>query len=189
MNAPPLPTLRGDLAHIQSQILEFWGIHGQEVLYEQFDRLATMKTDDLHGEALEADKVFKPRIALKTHIVADPPQQLLTKWGVDSPRDVVLHPSVIWLVHVGLARFSQPEDVTSRPLYAIDIGDRFVWDDRRYEIKEVWRDVYWGNTNRPLYMRMTANLWRPTTTESICTAGNPGEFSGGTGSILGDERC
>ncbi len=171
-------------------LLEYWTIHGQEVRYEVLDRASTELTDDLHGEALEGDKIFRPPVSLRTHLTADPPQQLLTKWGLDEPRDVVLHPSVIWLVQAGLARFSQPEDPTSRPLYSIDIGDRFIWDDRRYEVKEVVRDIYWANTNRPLYLRVTANLWRSSSGDVRCDVlGNPGQYSGGTGSILGDERC
>lgn len=187
--AKQLPGLKGDLRTTQGLILEHEEVHGQEILYEVQELRNTELLDTLHAEVLDSGRRFKPAVEiLVSGFTLNPTQQLLGKWGIDEQRDIVIYPAVILLVNRGLAKFSDPEDITTRPIFDVGIGDRFTWDDTRYECLEVVRERYWGNTNRPLYLRITANRWRESVEDLDCDdIGSAGPFAGGRGTILPDQ--
>jgi len=185
--AKQLPTVHNDFRTIQGVILEHEVIHGQLVLYERQTLRNDELLDTLHMEVLDSAREFAPSVKIRVERVQpDPPQQLLAKWGIDEQRDIVLYPTVIGLAESGLARYPD-NDVTRRPEFEVAIGDRFTWDDQRYEVMEVVREKYWGNTNRPTHLRMTAKRWQDSVNDLDCdNIGTPGPFAGGQGSALGD---
>lgn len=183
-----LPTMNNDLRTTQEMVLEYVQVHAQEVLYEIQDR-ANPLVDELHGEILSEDREYKAAVKLLTFVEVDPPQALLTKWGIDEERDLVLRPAVISLVEAGLAKFSREDDVTSRPIFFIGMGDRVTWDDTRYSVKEIVRERYWGNTNRPLWMRLTLSRRHENVEDFECDDVGSAQYPGGTGSIVPDDRC
>lgn len=182
-----LPTIKNDFRTVQTIIKEQEFIHGQLVLYERQALRNDGLIDTLHAEVLDSARRFEAPVRIYIRVEPDPPQQLLAKWGIDEQRDVVIYPSVIGLVEHGLAEFAVSDDPTTRPEFFVAIGDRFTWDDQRYEVTEIFREQYWGSTNRPTYLKMTARRWQDSLDDINCgNIGTPGPFAGGQGSALGD---
>lgn len=161
------PAFLGDMRSHQASILEWSLLNGQPVMYRRIDKESTELLDDLHGEVLSGAVSYLPDVELFTQLELNPDQQLLTIYGLDQQRDVIIRPALIACAHATLAVYPDG-DVTSEPQYFLRIGDRFVWDDDIFEVKEVFKDKRWANSTRPLYLFMTAKRINPDTNDVDC---------------------
>lgn len=190
---PRLPSRVNDYRTVCGTVSEHTRVHGQDILWERNDLRSDELLDDVHLEVLDSGRRFKPPVKLRTMLQENPSQYQLSKWGLDETREIVFFPAVIALVEAGLAEFTESDDVTTRPTFDIAIGDRITWDDRRFLVMEIAREKQWGNTNLPIYLRVTCSLWRETTPPAcslpIGSVGPPapaGAF-GGEGTALPEE--
>lgn len=132
--------------------------------------------DDLHLEPLQANKTFQ-EYSFSMHIAANPKQSLLTKFGLDVPRELIVYMALPVLEEqalvvqvnkrefvAGIEQDVSPATKDSGPLLFLTvIGDRIGFQGHQYEILEIHEDQFFG-TEIPVWLVATCNKWQPDTT-------------------------
>jgi hypothetical protein len=136
----------------------------------------TQFTDDLHMEVLQNDMQWE-QYELRCHVSIQPKVQELNKFGLDEKRDLLAYPCLPILEDLGLAVQGAGElyvgptkivpdqlDFNNGPIRFLTApGDRLWFANHQYEVLSVHEWNYLGNTNVPMYVVLTCNLFRPNT--------------------------
>jgi len=116
--------------------------------------------DAVHQEIEEHLKTWSEPVDLHTFVNLNPTEKDLNRYGIDEKRDIVLIPSVVKLVDVGLATLSNPRSPVSSPVILVKPGDKFVFDDKEFEVRDFHREKYHGVSNLPVYIAITGQILR-----------------------------
>ena len=104
--------------------------------------------DEVHDEVISSERVYKPTVSLRAHVVPAEQAFPLTVFGIEELRDAVLQVAVPSLVEAGLAAV----DETTRAVTLLAAtGDRFTLTGFVYEVL-VWKiGQTFGSTDVPLF--------------------------------------
>lgn len=172
-----LPSSREDLDCYFSQINSWVCQQLPIIQYRRHTHPSDCVIDDLHMEIHDEDRQLSPPVDLFAYVELNPSEQNLTVWGIDEPKDILIRVFIDSLVQAGLARYSRPGDRTSRPVYEIDVGDHFLYDEHEYEVLTVHRDKIWANDpSIHLWLVMSADRWQETTSDLGLTKPDPDDF-------------
>lgn len=145
-----LPSQVGsDLEYVTRLTSEFWVARFPKLRYEALDKQASTK-HRLYHEA--KNKVWLPAVEVPVHVDFEPSTKRLSSYGIDELRPVIFG------FHVGLLRLVNrfPENSTAM------IGGLVEFDGDKYEIMTQHRakESYWAQTNAPLFIVCSANVFR-----------------------------
>lgn len=104
--------------------------------------------------AAPTTNVYQGPFQIRAHVRINPPEQLLTRMGINETRELLVTIPTALLDEVTDAE-GQPHPVYCR------IGDRFVWSRVTYEAQEVILTGLWKFTDVPLYVTITAQRVHP----------------------------
>jgi hypothetical protein len=113
--------------------------------------------DDVHGEMDSARKRFGPVVEVRAFAVPEMVMQPLSKFGLETQRNVDLLISVPHLQDTGLVTVSPDFEVQEVGA----IGDRFIYHGLEYEVQTFKPAARWANTDLILYYGLHAQLYRP----------------------------
>mgnify|MGYP003419212713 FL=1 len=137
------------------------------------------RIDDLHHEVFQPNNSWQ-EYSFPAHIEAQPKQQLLTRYGIDEPRDLLVYIALPVLEQHGLVvqlPFEVPEnnELTvpdeentdmGRLRFLTQVGDRFWFQNKQYELLTIHEDQFFACTAIPAWLMGTANVWKPDVTEA-----------------------
>lgn len=130
-----------------------------QYVIEQFKRtyplikIQLLDTDSIRVNIYgEGAKVFSEPVFVNAYINHQPEERELSEFGLEEKRDLIITFSSAILADAGILMDSS----------TYLIGSIISWDEDRWEILSQHRpkDGYWGNTNIPLFIVVTANRYR-----------------------------
>ena len=113
--------------------------------------------DDVHGEIPEAQKRWADLVQLRTFVIPSVITQPLTSFGIEDVRTVELVIAVPDLVVAGLG---EQDGNTYAITLTGQIGDRFFYHTREYEVTTFVPAAWWANTDLILYYQVKSELFR-----------------------------
>ncbi len=120
---------------------ELFRLYFERVRVKTLDRSST-SVDNLYGESKE--RVYKNPVEIDAFVVRNPAEELLTKFGIDERRELLI-------------TFSKP--LLDEMNLTVSIGDRVVLrGGEEYEILSITSDRgdYFGNTGKAVQIIATA---------------------------------
>lgn len=151
MNPPKIVRLPNtvDIQIQQQWMKEQWLMYYPEYNLLRVDRTNTY-VDPLYKET--AQRRYMPAIKVRAYIDTNVSENQLTKWGLDSHRDV----AITFLS----SELADLEILENNKTFLI--GDLIEYDGEYYEISDMVRagESYWANTNIPFYITCTALRYR-----------------------------
>jgi hypothetical protein len=129
---------------------EFWTRHYPEIPLYRLDRVETIK-DPLYNEAIERRHMETP-IMLNAYIDPEPSKKILTKYGYENKRPIIITIPTLELDRKGL--LSRTETFL--------VGDLFMFDGDPFEVRKQVRNKegYWANTNIPFLIEFVCTRYR-----------------------------
>jgi hypothetical protein len=118
-----------DFQFLQSMDNEVFKLYYYEYLYYPIDRTRT-QTDQVYNES--TNKKFKAPVKVLAWTDRNPRKRILTRFGFDTPRDLLVVFST-----------AQLDNITLWP----DVGDRIVLDSGLYELKTTQAQGRYPNVN------------------------------------------
>ena len=143
--------LLGDYADIQFPLLDYKVI-----------ATPVVELDPVHMEIDESDKTWEPVVKCRMFVIPEEEHYLLSRYGLDNTRDLVVQAAIPSLVDVGLASYDPDTHVVTP---RIGPGDRLIYSGIEYDVNERYRGAHFGNTDTLLYYIMNLTKVRRESSE------------------------
>ena len=124
-----------------------------------YKRLLTTvdEIDDVHGEISDAQKRWADVLQLRAFVVPSEIMQPQTQFGIEDVRTVELAVAVPDVIAAGLGT----QDAETHQITLVgQLGDRFYYHRREYEVTTFVPAAWWANTDLILYYQLKSELHR-----------------------------
>lgn len=132
--------------------LEHAHMHYPWVRFFNIDADAS-NSDELYREAEIADYVYEPQRLARMACTWNPQQEVLTRYGVDTPQELSFTCPLAEMHRLGLVTLNEHDplmygaDTVTRH---ITLGSRIVYGHQRYSVKSVHPGPMWGQSLIPM---------------------------------------